>query len=35
MCRSRLGCQIKVTPDLEGVEVTIPDETNNMMDEKK
>ena len=31
MDRSRLGCQIKVTPLLEGATVTIPEETNNML----
>jgi len=28
---SRLGCQIKVTPLLEGATVTIPEETNNLL----
>ncbi|GAB9463040.1 hypothetical protein Gpo141_00000516 [Globisporangium polare] len=28
---SRLGCQIKVTKDLEGATVRVPDETNNLM----
>ena len=27
---SRLGCQIKVTKELEGIKVTLPGETNNM-----
>lgn len=31
MSRSRLGCQIKVTKDLEGATVRVPDETNNLM----
>lgn len=30
-CRSRLGCQIKVTKDLEGATVRVPDESNNLM----
>uniref|UniRef100_K3W9Y4 2Fe-2S ferredoxin-type domain-containing protein n=1 Tax=Globisporangium ultimum (strain ATCC 200006 / CBS 805.95 / DAOM BR144) TaxID=431595 RepID=K3W9Y4_GLOUD len=28
---SRLGCQIKVTKDLEGTTVRVPDESNNLM----
>ncbi|OQR99217.1 2Fe-2S ferredoxin [Achlya hypogyna] len=28
---SRLGCQVKVTKDMEGMVVKIPDESNNMM----
>ncbi|TYZ61534.1 hypothetical protein PybrP1_006858 [[Pythium] brassicae (nom. inval.)] len=28
---SRLGCQIKVTKDLEGTTIRVPDESNNLM----
>ena len=28
---SRLGCQIKVTEDLDGLVIRVPDETRNMM----
>ena len=28
---SRLGCQIKVTPELDGIVVTLPSATRNMM----
>lgn len=28
---SRLGCQIKVTPMLEGAKITVPEETNDML----
>ena len=31
---SRLGCQIKITKDLDGMEVTLPAATRNMMVEK-
>lgn len=27
---SRLGCQIKLTKELEGIKVKLPGETNNM-----
>ncbi len=27
---SRLGCQIQCTKDLDGIVITLPDETNNM-----
>lgn len=29
--RSRLGCQVKVTPLLEGATITVPEETNDML----
>ena len=28
---SRLGCQIKITPELDGLTVTLPSSTRNMM----
>ncbi|RHY33690.1 hypothetical protein DYB32_003537 [Aphanomyces invadans] len=28
---SRLGCQIKATPEMDGITVTIPDGSNNML----
>lgn len=28
--RSRLGCQIKVTPELEGMEIKIPEDSIDM-----
>ena len=28
---SRLGCQIRVTEDLDGIVIRVPDETRNMM----
>jgi ferredoxin, 2Fe-2S len=31
---SRLGCQIKMTPELDGLTVTIPSATRNMMVDK-
>ena len=30
--RSRLGCQITITDALDGIELTLPAETNNQMD---
>ena len=30
--RSRLGCQIIITDALDGIELTLPAETNNQMD---
>ena len=30
---SRLGCQIKVSEALEGAQITIPEETNNLLTE--
>lgn len=30
---SRLGCQIVVTDDLDGIELTLPAESNNQMDD--
>lgn len=29
-CRSRLGCQVKLSPELDGIRVTIPSATRNM-----
>jgi len=28
---SRLGCQIKMTPELDGIVVTVPSATRNML----
>lgn len=32
---SRLGCQIKITPELDGLIVSVPSATRNMMVDKK
>ena len=32
---SRLGCQIKATPELDGIKLIVPDATRNMMVDKK
>ena len=29
-CRSRLGCQVKITPDFQGTVIRIPEEFNNL-----
>ena len=30
-CRSRLGCQVRFTADMDGAVITIPDEHDNLL----